>query len=125
MCSSGLNSISLAANNIRVCKSDVIVSGGLEHMSAIPFFSTVRNRNKWLKEDEPGAYMPMGLTAENVAEKYKVSRKDQDKSSIESHKKVASAIQTGKFKDEIIALDGLDKGGNKITVYDDQGVRPI
>lgn len=125
MYSSGLNSISLAANNIRVCKSDVIVSGGLEHMSAIPFFSTVRDRNKWLKEDEPGAYMPMDLTAENVAEKYKVSRKDQDKSSIESHKKVASAIQTGRFKDEIIALDGLDKEGNKITVYDDQGVRPI
>lgn len=122
MYSSGLNSISLAANNIRVCKSDVIVSGGLD---AIPFFSTVRDRNEWLKEDEPGAYMPMGLTAENVAEKYNVSRKDQDKFSIESHKKVASAIQTGKFKDEIIALDGLDKEGNKITVYDDQGVRPI
>ncbi|WP_297281474.1 thiolase family protein [uncultured Anaerococcus sp.] len=123
-CSSGLNAISLAANNIRVGEADVIVAGGLEHMSAIPFFSTVRDRNEWLKENEPGAYMPMGVTAENVAEKYNVSREDQDQFSVESHKKAAAAIEAGKFKDEIIPLEGSDQEGNKITVYDDQGVRP-
>lgn len=123
-CSSGLNAISLAANNIRVGEADVIVAGGLEHMSAIPFFSTVRDRNEWLKENEPGAYMPMGVTAENVAEKYNVSREDQDQFSVESHKKAAAAIESGKFKDEIIPLEGSDQEGNKITVYDDQGVRP-
>lgn len=123
-CSSGLNAISLAANNIRVGEADVIVAGGLEHMSAIPFFSTVRDRNEWLKENEPGAYMPMGVTAENVAEKYNVSREDQDEFAVGSHKKAAAAIEAGKFKDEIIPLEGVDVEGNKITVYDDQGVRP-
>lgn len=123
-CSSGLNAISLAANNIRVGEADCIVAGGLEHMSAIPFFSTVRDRNEWLKENEPGAYMPMGLTAEKVAERFNVSRKDQDEFSVASHQKAAAAIEAGKFKDEIIPLEGIDQEGNKITVYDDQGVRP-
>lgn len=123
-CSSGLNAISLAANNIRVGEADCIVAGGLEHMSAIPFFSTVRDRNEWLKENEPGAYMPMGQTAEKVAERFNVSRKDQDEFSVASHQKAAAAIEAGKFKDEIIPLEGIDQEGNKITVYDDQGVRP-
>lgn len=123
-CSSGLNAISLAANNIRVGEADCIVAGGLEHMSAIPFFSTVRDRNEWLKENESGAYMPMGLTAEKVAEKFNVSREDQDEFSVASHQKAAAAIEAGKFKDEIIPLEGIDQEGNKITVYDDQGVRP-
>ena len=123
-CSLGLNSISLAANNIRVGEADVIVAGGLEHMSAIPFFSTVRDRNKWLEENEPGAYMPMGITAENVADQYGVTREMEDEFATESHRKAASAIDEGRFKDEIIPLNGIDVDGNKITVTDDQGVRP-
>lgn len=122
-CSSGLNAISLAANNIRVGEADVIVAGGLEHMSAIPFFSTVRDRNEWLKENKPGAYMPMGLTAENVAEKYGVTREMEDEFSLASHQKAAAAIDAGKFDDEIIPLKGKDVDGNEITVTEDQGVR--
>ena len=122
-CSSGLNAISLAANNIRVGEADVIVTGGLEHMSAIPFFSTIRDRNEWLKENSPGAYMPMGVTAENVAEKYGVSREMEDEFSLKSHQKAAAAIDAGKFKEEIIPLEGKDVDGNSITVTEDQGVR--
>ena len=122
-CSSGLNSLSLAANNIRVGEADVIVAGGLEHMSAIPFFSTVRDRNKWLEENEPGAYMPMGITAENVADQYGVTREMEDEFATQSHRKAAAAIDEGRFKDEIIPLEGVDVDGNKIRVTDDQGVR--
>lgn len=122
-CSSGLNSISLAANYIRVGEADVIVAGGLESMSAIPMFSTVRDRNEWLLENEPGAYMPMGITAENVAEKYGITREMEDEFSAESHKKAAAAIDSGKFEEEIIPLEGKDIDGNKITVTEDQGLR--
>lgn len=122
-CSSGLNAISLAANNIKVGEADVMVAGGLEHMSAIPFFSTVRDRNEWLLDNEPGAYMPMGITAENVAEKYGVSRREEDEFASKSHEKAAAAIDAGKFKDEIIPLEGKDIDGNTITVTEDQGVR--
>lgn len=123
-CSSGLNAISLAANNIRVGEADVIVAGGLESMSAIPMGSTARDRNEWLKENEKGAYMPMGVTAENVADQWNLTREELDTFSAESHRRAAEAIEAGKFDDEIIELDGVDVDGNPVKVNKDQGVRP-
>lgn len=123
-CSSGLNAISLAANNIRVGEADVIVAGGLESMSAIPMGTALQDRNEWLKENEKGAYMPMGITAENVADQWNLSREELDTFAAESHRKAAAAIEAGKFDDEIIELDGIDEEGNPIRVNKDQGVRP-
>lgn len=122
-CSSGLNSISIGANSIAVGESDVIVAGGVESMSAIPFFSTVRDRNEWLKDNKPDVYMPMGLTAENVADKYNITRQQQDEFSAISHKKAAKAIDEGRFLEQIIPIKGKDLDGKSIMVNEDQGLR--
>lgn len=123
-CSSGLQSISLGANSIAVGESDVIVAGGVESMSAIPMGSNPEHRNAWLDENEPGAYLPMGMTAENVAEKYNISREEMDSFAVESHLKANEAQKKGAFVKEIIPVSGIDDEGNPIEFKEDQGIRP-
>lgn len=130
-CSSGLQTIALAADRIRTGGADVIVAGGLETMSMIPMGGNTFRPNPKLAETYPDYYLNMGLTAENLAQKYEITREQADQFSLESHQKAATAIKEGRFKDEIVPMsvlvDSLDDKGRvlrKEVVFDtDEGVR--
>ncbi|MDF2948964.1 MAG: 3-ketoacyl-CoA thiolase [Sedimentibacter sp.] len=123
-CSSGLQSIAIAASMIASGQSDVIAAGGVESMSTIPMFGDVTPISEaGVREIEVGAYMPMGLTAENVAANYGLTREELDSMAVESHRKAAVAQDDGKFDEEIIPLDGVDDDGNLIIFDKDQGIR--
>lgn len=123
-CSSGLQAISTAANMIMTGQAEIVAAGGVESMTAIPMGSDPTFRDKWVEANEPGAYLPMGITAENVAERYHVSREEMDLFAVESHRKAAAAQAAGKFDGEIIPVDGVDIEGNPIVFDKDQGIRP-
>jgi acetyl-CoA acyltransferase len=104
-CASGLQSIALAAERIRGGGADVIVAGGTESMSYVPFGGNKISVNPWLVENYPGSYMSMGLTAERVAAHYGITREQQDQFSYESHRKALEAIAAGNFDDEIVPVE--------------------
>jgi acetyl-CoA acyltransferase len=103
-CASGLQSIALAADRIRGGSADVILAGGTESMSYVPFGGNKISVNPWLVDRYPGSYMSMGLTAERVATHYGITREQQDQFSYESHQKALAAIAAGKFEDEIVPV---------------------
>jgi acetyl-CoA acyltransferase len=103
-CASGLQSIALAAERIRGGGADVIVAGGAESMSLVPFGGNKISINPWLAENYPASYLSMGLTAERVAKHYEISREESDAFALRSHQKALAAIQAGKFADEIVPV---------------------
>ena len=103
-CSSGLQAIAMAAERIMVGHADVILAGGAESMSMIPMGGNKVSPNPWLMDHYPDAYLSMGLTAENVAKKYSITREKADEFSLASHKNALAAIAAGKFKDEIVPV---------------------
>lgn len=131
-CSSGLQTIALAAERIRTGGADAIVAGGLESMTAIPMGGNTFRPNPHLAETYPDYYLNMGLTAENLARKYEITREQADEFSMESHHKAAAAIAAGNFKDEIVPMtvriDELDDKGRvrpkEVVFEQDEGVRP-
>ena len=104
-CSSGLQSIAMAAERIMLGHADVIVAGGTESMSMVPMGGNKISPNPWLMDHYPDVYLNMGLTAENLARKYGVTREQADEFSLTSHKKAVAAIAAGKFRDEIVPVD--------------------
>lgn len=104
-CSSGLQAIAMAAERIMVGGADVILAGGTESMSMIPMGGNKVSPNPWLMDHYPDAYLSMGLTAENVAKKYGITREQADAFSLASHQKALAAIAAGKFKDEIVPVE--------------------
>jgi acetyl-CoA acyltransferase len=104
-CSSGLQTIALGAQQIMTGMGEVIVAGGTESMSAVPMTGFQFRPNPWLVEHMPEVYISMGLTAENVAKEFSVSREEQDEFSARSHERALAAIAGGKFKDEIAPLE--------------------
>lgn len=104
-CSSGLQTIALASQQIMAGWGEAIIAGGTESMSAVPMTGFKFSPNPWLADNRPEAYINMGLTAENVAAKYNVSRAEQDEFAVRSHARAAAAIDAGLFKDEITPLD--------------------
>jgi acetyl-CoA acyltransferase len=104
-CSSGLQSIAMAAERIMAGHGDVILAGGTESMTMIPMGGNKVSPNPWLMDHNPDAYLSMGLTAENVARKYGITREEADEFSLASHKKALAAIAAGKFKDEIVPVE--------------------
>jgi len=130
-CSSGLQTIALAADRIATGGADVIVAGGLETMSMIPMGGNVLRPNPSIVDSYPDYYLNMGLTAENLARKYDITRDQADEFSLSSHQKAAAAIKEGRFKDEIVAfnvqVDEQDEQGRvrrKEVVFDtDEGPR--
>ncbi len=130
-CSSGLQTIAIAADRIRTGGSDVIVAGGLETMSMIPMGGNVFRPNPKIVDNYPDYYLNMGLTAEALANKYEISRTEQDEFSVKSHEKAAAAIAEGKFKDEIVPMtiyvDETDEKGRvqrkEVVFEQDEGVR--
>jgi acetyl-CoA acyltransferase len=130
-CSSGLQTIAIAADRIKTGGAEIIVAGGLETMSMIPMGGNSMRPNPVLVDTYPDYYLNMGLTAEALANKYEISRQEQDEFSLQSHQKAAEAIKAGKFKDEIIPLnvriDETDEKGRvtrrEIVFETDEGVR--
>ncbi len=129
-CSSGVQAIADATAKIRAGWSEVIIAGGCESMSHIPMGGSIfRPHPDW--GDLPNTYVSMGITAENVAANYKISREDQDRFGMESNRRAFEAIKTGKFKDEIIPIKAYrytkTKNGKRVreqVVFDmDDGVR--
>lgn len=103
-CSSGLQSIALAAERIMAGFADCIIAGGTESMTTVPMGGNKYSANPGLVAKWPETFASMGITAELVADKYQISRQDQDAFSAESHKKAAAAIAAGRFTDEIIPV---------------------
>ncbi|MGB9070110.1 MAG: acetyl-CoA C-acyltransferase [Candidatus Acidiferrales bacterium] len=103
-CSSGLQSIALAAERIMSGQGDVAIAGGAESMSMVPMGGHKIAPNPWLMDHNPDAYINMGMTAENLARKYGISRAAADEFSLSSHLKALAAIAAGKFKDEIVPV---------------------
>lgn len=104
-CSSGLQTIALAAQQIMSGMGETIIAGGTESMSAVPMTGFHFSPNPWLVDNMPQVYISMGLTAENVAATYDVSRASQDEFAVRSHELAAQAIDAGKFKAEIVPLE--------------------
>ena len=103
-CTSGLEAIALGAQRIMSGMADVIIAGGAESMSQVPLFGHRTTLNPVLVDTLPDAYLPMGLTAENVARQYGISRTDQDEFACDSHRKAVAAIDAGRFVDECVAV---------------------
>ncbi|HEY4375090.1 MAG TPA: acetyl-CoA C-acyltransferase [Burkholderiales bacterium] len=104
-CASGLTAIAMAADRIRVGEADVMIAGGCESMSMVPMMGNTPSMNDRIFTDENiGIAYGMGLTAEKVAEQWKVSRQAQDEFSVTSHQKALAAIAAGHFKDEIAPI---------------------
>jgi acetyl-CoA acyltransferase len=129
-CSSGMQSIALAAQQVMAGWGNAIIAGGIESMSMVPMTGFHFAPNPYMALEYPGVYLGMGLTAENVAKEYGVSREDQDKFSLRSHQRAMAAIDAGKFKDEITPLavsmvEMLDgkKVENKYVFNVDEGPR--
>lgn len=130
-CSSGVQTIALGAQQIMTGMGQVIVAGGTESMSAVPMTGVQFRPNPWMVENMPEVYLSMGLTAENVAEEFTVSREAQDEFSARSHERALAAIAEGKFKDEVVSLEvehvALHHGqrvAQKVTFDTDEGPRP-
>src|SRR5271170_6078770 len=103
-CSSGLQAIAIAAERIIAGGAEVAVAGGAESMSMIPMGGNKISPNPWLTDNHPDTYLNMGLTAENLAKKYGITRQEADEFSLASHQKALAAIAAGKFKDEIVPV---------------------
>ncbi len=103
-CSSGLQSIAIGAEKIMCGFADVVIAGGVESMSLIPMGGCNMSPHPALVEVRPGSYEPMGLTAENVAERFNISREDQDAFGAESQQRAERAIKEGRFKSQIVPL---------------------
>jgi acetyl-CoA acyltransferase len=103
-CSSGLQAIALAAEHIMCGFSEVAIGGGVESMSMLPMGGYNLSPNPSLVDSYPDSYLNMGLTAENLARKYEISREQQEEFAVRSHQNAAAAIDAGKFRDEIVPL---------------------
>ena len=102
-CASGLETIAMGAEQILSGRAEVVIAGGVESMSQVPFGVNL-SPNPTLIEHAPDAYLSMGLTAENLARKYDISRGAQDTYAYQSHHKAIAAIDAGRFKEEIVPL---------------------
>ncbi len=121
-CASGLEAIAMGAQRILAGMAEVIVAGGTESMSQVPMGGFKISPNPCLVDQMPDAYLAMGLTAENLAAKFAVSRQDADVFALESHQKAVAALDAGRFKEECVPvpvrevnLDG--KGKRKVTEF--------
>lgn len=130
-CSSGLQTIAIAANQIMAGQGDILVAGGVELMSAVPMGGNEPTNNPTLQYDDIGASYPMGLTAENVASQFDVSREDQDAYAVRSHQRAYDAQRDGRFKNEIIPIQvnsvEYTNAGPKVhtNIFDqDEFIRP-
>src|SRR5690606_16339421 len=130
-CGSGLEAIALAVGKIKAGMADCIIAGGTESMSLVPMMGYKTALNYKIATEHPSYYISMGLTAEELAREYSITREEADAFSVRSHEKALAAIAAGKFKDEIVPVEVeetyLDEKGKKKTrkfiVDTDEGPR--
>ncbi len=103
-CSSGLQAVAMAAQSVASGMTDCVLAGGVESMSMVPMTGYKPSMNLRLFEKTPGAYLGMGLTAENLASQYKISRQEQDEFALQSHQRAVKARDAGHFQDEIVPV---------------------
>jgi acetyl-CoA acyltransferase len=120
-CSSGLQAIAIAAGSIATGVHDVVVAGGVESMSMVPMTGNKLSASPEAMRRCPDVYTPMGITAENVARRFHVSRADQDAFALKSQQKAAAAQKAGVFKDEIVAVKATRyQDGKRVEVVFDK-----
>jgi len=129
-CSSGLQAIAIAAQQIITGQHEVVVAGGTESMSLVPMSGNKYAPNPHFSEHWPDVYLTMGLTAEIVSKRYDISREDQDRFALRSHRNAMAAQQAGRFDDEIVPVKAIrwatDNGrphSEEVTLTQDEGVR--
>lgn len=129
-CSSGLQTIAYASASIAAGHADVIVAGGTESMSMVPMSGFYFQPDPGVVADDPELYVSMGVTAENIAAQWGIAREAQDAFALQSHQRALAAIESGRFKDEIVPLEVTDvgyDGGQRVEktfVFDvDEGPR--
>ncbi len=130
-CGSGLEAIHLASAKINAGMADVVIAGGTESMSMVPVMGWKTALNYKITSEHPDYYTSMGLTAEQIAQQFKISREDQDEFAYHSHQKAVAAQNEGKFKDEILPITVketyVEDGKKKTREYvmdEDEGPRP-
>jgi acetyl-CoA acyltransferase len=126
-CSSGLQAIAIAAGSIALGSNDIVIAGGVESMSMVPMTGNKLSASPEAMERFATAYTPMGITAENVAAKFNVSRLEQDAFALASHQKAAAARAAGKFEQEIVPVTGVRYKGNERLTFEyktDELIRP-
>jgi acetyl-CoA acyltransferase len=125
-CASGLTAVAMAADRIRVGEADVMIAAGVESMSMVPMMGYHPSMNMGIFKDENiGMAYGMGLTAENVAKQWKISREAQDEFSLKSHQKAIAAQQAGEFKDETTTVEVLERFPNLATGKIDVKTRSV
>ena len=141
LCASGLEAVSQAARSIKTGDGDILLAGGVESMTRSPFVmlkpdrAFPRNTRELVdttigwrfinpRMDENYSTESMGETAENVADRYGVSREDQDAFALESHRRALAAQEAGKFDEEIVTVEAPQPKGPPVTVHSDEGPRP-
>jgi 3-oxoadipyl-CoA thiolase len=141
LCASGLEAVVQGARQIRVGDADLVLAGGVESMSRAPFAALKPERafargNMELVDTTIGwrfvnprlaerySTESMGETGENVAERYGVSREDQDAFALESHRRAVAAAESGRLDDEIVTVDAPQPKGDPVTIHSDEGPRP-
>ncbi len=129
-CSSGLQAIAMAAEKILAGFADIVIAGGTESMSLIPSVGVRFAPHPTLAEAWPDVYISMGMTAENVARRFGISREDQDAFGFRSHQRAAAAIRDGRFREEIVPVtvrrweeDGAAPRARDLVFDTDEGVR--
>ncbi len=130
-CGSGIEAIHIACARIHAKQADIIIAGGTESMSLVPVMGWKTALNYTIARDNPDYYTSMGLTAEEVAKQFKVSRQDQDEFAYHSHMKAAAAVKAGKFKDETVPItvkevfvdENNQKKTREFVVDTDEGIR--
>jgi len=122
LCGSSLQAINQAAMSIAANCEDVQIAGGVEHMHHIPMEAGITMSPRMLRKNSP-AVMHMGLTAENLAKRYGISRKEQDEFALRSHQRAIAAEDAGKFKEEIVPVMGRDDEGRRVLIETDQCIR--
>jgi acetyl-CoA acyltransferase len=131
-CGSGVEAIALAVGKIKAGMADCIIAGGTESMSLLPMMGYKTALNYKIASQTPDYYLSMGLTAEELAKEYEITREQADEFSVRSHDRALAAIAAGKFKDEIVPveveetyLDGNGKRKTRKSIVDtDEGPRP-
>ncbi len=126
-CSSGLQALALGAGAILMGSNDFVVAGGVESMSMVPMTGNKLSASPEAMEKYPTVYTPMGITAENVANKFNIGREEQDKFALNSHKKASAAREGRKFDDEIVPVTALRYNGNERVTFSftqDELIRP-
>ena len=124
-CSSGLQAIAIAAGSIAFGQHDIIVAGGVESMTFVPMTGFHMSASPEVMEKNPTALTPMGITAENVAKRFNISRQAQDEFALQSQQKASRAVEANVFKDEIVPVHGVRyKDGQKHTFVFDRDELP-